>query len=104
MTHHRSTAAWGFKSRLRHARRPTQKAHTPYTNPTEIHPCGVFSFPSAHQQHISEYQSDIFLRAEHILYMSDLPDDLCTMIDAWSCLPKAVQAGIVAMVKAAQPQ
>jgi hypothetical protein len=36
--------------------------------------------------------------------MSDLPEDLCTVIDAWTRLPKAVQAGIVAMVKAARSQ
>jgi hypothetical protein len=36
--------------------------------------------------------------------MSDLPEDLYTVIDAWARLPKAVQAGIVAIVKAAQPQ
>jgi hypothetical protein len=36
--------------------------------------------------------------------MSDLPEDLCIVIDAWARLPKVVQAGIVAMVKAAQPQ
>jgi hypothetical protein len=36
--------------------------------------------------------------------MSDLPEDLSTVIDAWTRLLKAVQAGIVAMVKAVQPQ
>jgi hypothetical protein len=35
--------------------------------------------------------------------MSDLPEDLGTVIDAWTRLPKAVQTGIVAIVKAAQP-
>jgi hypothetical protein len=34
--------------------------------------------------------------------MGDLPDDLRTVIDAWERLPKAVQAGIVAIVNAAQ--
>lgn len=36
--------------------------------------------------------------------MSDLPDSLRQIIDAWMCLPEAVQAGIVAMVKAARLQ
>jgi hypothetical protein len=35
--------------------------------------------------------------------MSDLPDDLRTVIAAWERLPQAVQAGIVAMVNAVQP-
>ena len=34
--------------------------------------------------------------------MSDLSDDLRTVIDAWESLPKAMKAGIVAMVKAMQ--
>jgi hypothetical protein len=34
--------------------------------------------------------------------MSDLPDDLCTIIDAWESLPRAVKAGIMAMVTVAQ--
>jgi hypothetical protein len=33
--------------------------------------------------------------------MSDLPDDLQKVIAAWESLPKAVKAGIVAMVTAA---
>jgi hypothetical protein len=35
--------------------------------------------------------------------MSGLPDDLRSVIDTWERLPEAVKAGIVAMVKAAQP-
>jgi hypothetical protein len=34
--------------------------------------------------------------------MGDIPEDLRTVIDAWEHLPKAVKAGIVAMVKAAE--
>jgi hypothetical protein len=34
--------------------------------------------------------------------MSDLPDDLRQIIDAWESLPRAVKAGMVAMVKAAK--
>jgi len=59
-------------------------------------------FASEHQQHTSEHQSDTFLRSEHVICMSDLPDDLRTVIDAWASLPKAVKAGIVAMVNVAR--
>jgi len=34
--------------------------------------------------------------------MSDLSDDLRQIIDAWESLPKAVKAGIVAMVNVAK--
>ena len=34
--------------------------------------------------------------------MGDLPDDLRKVINAWASLPKAVKAGLVAMVKAAR--
>jgi hypothetical protein len=34
--------------------------------------------------------------------MGDLPDDLRKVIEAWDSLPKAVKAGILAMVKAAR--
>jgi hypothetical protein len=34
--------------------------------------------------------------------MSDLPEDLCKVIDAWESLPEAVKAGIVAMVHVAK--
>jgi hypothetical protein len=33
--------------------------------------------------------------------MSDLPDDLRKVIEAWDSLPKVVKTGIVAMVNAA---
>jgi hypothetical protein len=45
-------AGW-FKSPLRHTRRPMRNAHTPYTNPTAMHPCGVSSFLSEHLQYLS---------------------------------------------------
>jgi hypothetical protein len=34
--------------------------------------------------------------------MGELPDDLRTVINAWGTLPKAVKAGIVAMVNVAK--
>jgi hypothetical protein len=34
--------------------------------------------------------------------MGELPDDLRTVINAWEFLPKAVKAGIVAMVTVAK--
>ena len=36
--------------------------------------------------------------------MSDLPEDLREVIDAWDDLPKAVKAGIVAMAKVSQQE
>ena len=36
--------------------------------------------------------------------MSDLPDDLRMIIEAWEGIPKAVKAGIVAMVNASREQ
>jgi hypothetical protein len=56
---------------------------------------------SPHENDISEHPKDTFLRSEHVICMSDLPDDLRKVIAAWESLPKAVKAGIVAMVKAA---
>ena len=41
------------------------------------------------------------MRSEHVICMSDLPDDLRRVIDMWESLPEAVKAGIVAMVKTA---
>jgi hypothetical protein len=34
----------------------------------------------------------------------EVPEDLATVVRAWERLPTAVKAGIVAMVKAVQPQ
>jgi hypothetical protein len=34
--------------------------------------------------------------------MSDLPEDLATVVAAWERLPEAVKAGIVAMVNVAR--
>ena len=94
--------AWGFKSPLRHRRRPTQQAHIQDTNPTKIATCETPSFPPEHQQDTSEHPSDIFLRSEHVICMSDLPEDLATVVAAWESLPEAVKAGIVAMVNVAR--
>ena len=57
----------------------------------------------AHQQPISEHQDNIFLHEKCVICVSHIPDDLMTVIRTWERLPTAVQAGIVAMVKAACP-
>ena len=94
--------AWGFKSPLRHPRRSTRQAHIPHTNPTKTDTCGVPLFASEHQQHTPEHQNDTFLRSEYVICMSDLPEDLATVVAAWESLPEAVKAGIVAMVNVAR--
>ena len=55
-----------------------------------------------HENDISKQPNTTFLRSEHVICMSDLPDDLRQIIDAWESLPGAVKAGMVAMVKAAK--
>ena len=57
---------------------------------------------SSHQHNTSEHQNDTFLRSEHVICMSDLPDDLRRVIDMWESLPEAVKAGIMAMVNVAR--
>jgi hypothetical protein len=44
--------------------------------------------------------------AGHLLatYTCQVDSDLITIVDAWSTLPEALKAGIVAMVKAAKPE
>jgi hypothetical protein len=51
---------------------------------------------------ISIRPQDIFLHGEYGICMGDLPEDLRKVIEAWDSLPKAVKAGILAMVKAAR--
>jgi hypothetical protein len=36
--------------------------------------------------------------------VSEIPEDLATVVHAWDTLPEVIKAGIVAMVKAAQQQ
>ena len=57
---------------------------------------------SPHENDISKQPKATFLRSEHVICMSDLSDDLRQIIDAWESLPKAVKAGIVAMVNVAK--
>jgi hypothetical protein len=57
---------------------------------------------SAQKDTTSERSQDIFLHDEYSICMGDLPDDLRKVIDAGESLPKAVKAGIVAMVKTAR--
>ena len=57
---------------------------------------------SPHQNNISEHQNDIFLREKCVICVSDLPEDLATVVAAWESLPEAVKAGIVAMVNVAR--
>jgi hypothetical protein len=55
-----------------------------------------------HEYDTSEHKKDMLLHPEHVICMTELSDDLRKIIDAWDSLPKAVKAGIVAMVAAAQ--
>jgi hypothetical protein len=57
---------------------------------------------SAQKDTFSTHPQDIFLRSEYGTCMGDLPDGLRKVIDAWDSLPKAVKAGIVAMVNTLQ--
>jgi hypothetical protein len=65
---------------------------------------GFYSLPTEHQPHTSEHQNDTVLREKCVICVSDLAGDLREIIDAWENLPKAVKAGIVAMVNAARQE
>jgi hypothetical protein len=56
------------------------------------------------QQTISEHQNDIFLHEKCVICVSDFPEDLRTIIDAWERLPKPVKTGILAMVNAVEQE
>jgi len=57
-----------------------------------------------HHQTISEHKNDSFLHEKCVICVSDIPDDLATVVAAWESLPAAVKAGIVAMVTVARQQ
>ena len=68
-------------------------------NPTLVE---TLSAMSIQKNTISIRPRNIFLHGEYGICMGDLPDDLRKVIEAWDSLPKAVKAGILAMVKAAR--
>jgi hypothetical protein len=57
-----------------------------------------------HYQTISEHRNDSFLHKKCVICVSHISEDLALVLRTWDSLPTAVQAGIVAMVKAARPQ
>ena len=57
---------------------------------------------SPHQSNTSEHQNNTSLHEKCVICVSDIPDDLATVVAAWGRLPAAVKAGIVAMVTVAR--
>jgi len=55
-----------------------------------------------HQHTISEHQNDVSWQKKCVICVSDVPEDLATVVAAWEKLPAAVKAGIVAMVTVAR--
>jgi hypothetical protein len=53
-----------------------------------------------HQSDTSEHQDDTCLHEKCVLCVSHIPEDLATVVQAWSRLPDTVKTGIVAMVNA----
>ncbi len=73
--------------------------HKQYTDDTQTLQkstrAGVSSSPS-------EHQNDTFLHEKYVICVSEISDDLATVVHAWDKLPEAVKAGILAMVNAAR--
>ena len=59
---------------------------------------------SEHLDDTFEHRENTFLHEKCVICVSQIPEDLATVVHTWDSLPAAVKAGIMAMVKAARPQ
>lgn len=71
----------------------------------QIQPNEETTLPELGQQNdISKHQNNICLHKKCVICVSRISEDLALLVRTWDTLPAAVQAGIVAMVKAVRPQ
>ncbi len=80
---------------------PEHKRNTADTQaPQKLTLVGPSCFSAEQNPYTSERRNDTSLHEKCVICVSDLPDDIRQVIDAWDSLPEAVKAGVVAMVKA----
>jgi hypothetical protein len=71
------------------------------TNPQHITTLGGASPPvPQHEEDLSEHPNDPCVHEKCVLCVSHIPEDLATVVQAWSRLPDTVKTGMVAMVNA----
>jgi hypothetical protein len=56
---------------------------------------------ATHPPDTSEHSHSTFLHEKCVICVSNLPDDLALVVEAWDRLPEAVKVGILAMVNVA---